>query len=70
MIPKDKANQLYSKYFELGKDHTRGVSMKHFAKECALIAVQEHINSLVSYEMDLTVQIHYWRKVKAEIEKI
>ena len=31
MTPKDKAVELYNKYELLGKDFTRGVSMKEFA---------------------------------------
>ena len=40
MTPKDEALELYNKYEQLGRDFTRGVSMKEFAKQCALIAVE------------------------------
>jgi hypothetical protein len=40
MTPKDKALELYNKYEQLSRDFTRGVSMKEFAKQCALIAVK------------------------------
>ena len=45
MTPKEKAIELYNKYEQLGKDFTRGVSMAEFAKQCALIAVDEIIKS-------------------------
>ena len=45
MTPQEKAVELYNKYEQLGKDFTRGVSMAEFAKECALIAVDEIIKS-------------------------
>ena len=45
MTPKEKAVELYNKYEQLGKDFTKGVSMAEFAKQCALIAVDEIIKS-------------------------
>jgi hypothetical protein len=45
MTAKEKAIELYYRYETLGKDFTRGVSMKEFAKLSALIAVDEIINS-------------------------
>ena len=75
MTPKEKAVELYSKYEQLGRDFTRGVSMHEFAKQCALIAVDEIING---YEFDsLNIEhkrimdnINFWDEVKAEIEKL
>ena len=65
MTPKEKAIELYSIYEVLGRDFTRGVSMKEFAKESALVAVDEMIN------------VCYWNttkefllEVKKEIEKL
>jgi len=70
MIPEDKAKELYFKYETLGRDFTKGVSMKEFAKQCALVAVQELYLSLLKADVDLAVQINYWQKVKEEIYKI
>jgi hypothetical protein len=75
MKPKEKAVELYSKYEQLGKDFTRGVSMKEFSKECALIAVDEIING---YEFDsldiehnrIMDNINFWDEVKQEIERL
>lgn len=71
MTPKDKALELYNKYEQLGRDFTRGVSMKEFAKRCALIAVDEILFAL-KYDMnDPTIaSIKYWYDVKQEIEKL
>ena len=72
MTPKDKALELYNKYEQLGRDFTRGVSMKEFAKQCALIAVEEILKTN-PYEWDgedLNLNIEYWQEVKQEIEKL
>jgi len=64
MEPKEKALELYNKYEQLGKDFTRGVSMKEFAKQCALIAVDE----LIADEHLEAGDAPYWIEVKNEIE--
>jgi len=61
MTPKEKAIQLVSSFDELGRDFTRGVSMKEFSKQCALLAVDELIKETGS---------KYWYNVKLEIEKL
>ena len=80
MTPKDKALELYNKYEQLGRDFTRGVSMKEFAKRCALIAVDELIKyhddimDVVRYELPsnivAVIPYKYWEDVKQEIEKL
>jgi len=50
MTAKEKAVELYNKYEQLGKDFTRGVSMAEFAKQCALIAVDEILEALKEYD--------------------
>jgi len=68
MTAKEKAVELYNKYEQLGKDFTRGVSMAEFAKECALIAVDEIIK--IMYEAGNRPEFTkgYWKEVKKEIE--
>jgi len=61
MEVKEKAIQLVNSFDELGRDFTRGVSMKEFSKQCALIAVDELIKETGS---------KYWYNVKLEIEKL
>ena len=58
---KEKAIQLVNSFDELGRDFTRGVSMKEFSKQCALLAVDELIKETGS---------KYWYNVKLEIEKL
>lgn len=76
MTPKEKAKELYHRYHALGSDFTRGVSMHEFAKQCALIAVDEILESQPSYNYWNTYYdeepsaITFWTEVKHEIEKL
>ena len=65
MTPEQKAVELYNRYFDLGRDFTRGVSMREFAKECALVGCDE----VLGY-MGADRGHQYWTEVKAEIEKL
>jgi hypothetical protein len=74
---KDKAKELYNKYAdEFNFDDTyRGY--REQSKQCALIAIDEIINTLNSDIRDLDVRgnilldlIEYWREIKQEIEKL
>jgi hypothetical protein len=73
MTAKEKAVELYNKYEQLGKDFTRGVSMAEFAKQCALIAVDEVIKAIPDasdYDSSYNHELVYWQLVKEEIEKL
>ena len=63
--PQEKAVELYSKYEQLGRDFTRGVSMHEFAKQCALICCDQVLS-----DMGADRGHSYWTEVKAEIEKL
>ena len=63
--PQEKAVELYNKYDELGRDFTRGVSMREFAKECALICCNQVLS-----DMGADRGHSYWTEVKKEIEKL
>ena len=65
MTAKEKAVELYNSYFDLGRDFTRGVSMREFAKQCALICC----NEVLGY-MGADRGHQYWTEVKAEIERL
>jgi hypothetical protein len=65
MTAQEKAVELYNRYFDLGRDFTRGVSMKQFAKECALVCCDQ----VLGY-MGADRGHQYWTAVKAEIEKL
>ena len=82
MTPKEKAQELVNRYFlEIEGADTYAFnlpSMNLFiAKKCALIAVDEIIQTLNYDIRDLDVRgnvlldlIHYWKEVKQEIEKL
>ena len=59
---KEKALELYNKYEQLGRDFTRGVSMKEFARQCTLIALQELRKD--------SQETEFWLEVKKELDKI
>ena len=63
--PEQKAVELYNRYFDLGRDFTRGVSMREFAKECALVCCDE----VLGY-MGADRGHQYWTEVKAEVQKL
>ena len=65
LTTKEKAVELYNSYFDLGRDFTRGVSMREFAKQCALICC----NEVLGY-MGADRGHQYWTEVKAEIERL
>ena len=62
MTPKDKAIGLYCKYIDAYNDRNLQVSDYKFAKQCALIAVDEILK--------LRIAISYWQEVKKEIEAL
>ena len=64
MTPEDKARELMLKYYGLIPMNT--VS---FAKQCALIAVEEVIEEIGCISVWIST-INYWEEVKKEIEKL
>ena len=69
MTPKDKAIDIYNYYEELIKDFTKGVSIKEFAKECALKNIYELLEVLCVYA-DISKDYEYWSQVKQELNKL
>lgn len=71
MTPTEKAQELYQRYHALGSDFTRGVSMHEFAKQCALMAVDEIMKQCWDYrDVDLESSYSYWNQVKKEIKQL
>jgi hypothetical protein len=70
MTPKEKALELWEKYFRLNYDWD-GVTKDQWAKEGALIALDEILFAL-KYDMNepTSASIRYWQQVKQEIEKL
>ena len=71
MIPKEKANELYSKYDDLlNKDFGNPIVFDNQLKQCALIAVDEIIDSLQIKNYAQADKYEYWQEVKHEINKL
>ena len=71
MTPKEKAEELAGKYWDLNYSWD-GVTKDAWATEGALIAVDEIIKTY-PYEWDgedMNSTIDYWEEVKQELEKL
>ena len=75
--PKDKANELYSKYDDLlNKDFGNPIVFDNQLKQCALIAVDEILEVVKFYERQNgrllidNIRVMYWQQVKKEIEDL
>jgi hypothetical protein len=80
-IPKEKAKKIYCKYIDAYGERNLQVSDYKFAKQCALIAVDEIVLELEYHQRhpetkDMMIKIRisqafqYWKAVKQEIEKL
>ena len=72
MTPKEKADELVKKIYKVMSDSVSDITL-YFAKQCALIAVDELINCSISYDnynATWASQVKYWQEVKQEIEKL
>ena len=67
MTPKDKAIELYIKYIDAYNDRNLQVIDYKFAKQCALIAVDEIIKDKKMFNQ---ISVEYWEDVRQEIEKL
>ena len=65
MNPKDKANELFDKYYIICQEFTEEIQCSIQAKQCALIAVDT-----VLFMASHWATIQYWQEVKHEIEKL
>lgn len=81
MTPKEKAKELlesmsFSIYsfhdIEMGKYFT--ISQNKFAKQCALIAIDEILSEIIKYADNSREYVvensNFWQEVKQEIEKL
>jgi hypothetical protein len=70
MTSKEKALELWEKYFRLNYDWD-GCTKDEWAKEGGLIAVNEILFAL-KYDMNdpTSASMKYWQEVKQEIEKL
>ena len=73
MTPKEKADDLFVKYYErLPDDIYSNEGAKSEAKQYALIAVNEIIKQYTTQLVQLKLNsiIGYWQEVKQEIQKL
>jgi hypothetical protein len=74
MTPKEKAEQLVEKFKPLCDGYFGGKINKAFAKQCALIAVEEILShiTITTNQSGLIrdFQKEYWQQVKTEIENL
>ena len=77
MTTKEKAKELVEKYYSFGINKEGQTLSWYECKQCALISVDEIINTLNYDIRDLDVRgnilldlIKFWREVKQEIEKL
>lgn len=77
MTPKEKAEELFNRFYIKAREGNVNYNVKEDAKQCALIAVEEIINIpsiQVAYAQGFSKKNKsteaYWREVKQEIEKL
>ena len=72
MTPKEKARQLFDKYNSFDFNTIVNQTHRRYAKQCALIAVDEILKLRRGY-FDFNNYMNnesYWRQVKQEIEAL
>jgi predicted O-methyltransferase YrrM len=73
MTPKEKAQELVGKCFDTfindENEHYVETAWK-LSKQCALIAVDEILDSMPQYPLITNGTHHYWMSVKNEIQKL
>jgi hypothetical protein len=71
MTPQEKAEELVDKFMDYSDSRfnvNNDLSPLYTAKQCALIAVDEVIESLHEHHWQNRLIINYWEEVKKEIE--
>jgi hypothetical protein len=70
MTPKEKAKELYNKFYNTSSHPHHVESRKNNAKQCALIAVDEIFKTGLLEGSTLGINKKYWQEVKQEIEAL
>lgn len=76
MTPKEKATSLVDEFrlilIKSNTDAGEEILCTLLAKECALVAVDEILDFMDRFDIDLEMkhQHEWWKKVKTEIEKL
>ncbi len=66
MTPKEKADELVKKMYAVRSGSVSMITL-HFAKQCALIAVNEILKDREEIDGMRVINDPYWSKVKQEI---
>ena len=72
MTPKEKAKELYNKFYMAIPSDEMGLC-DEASRQCALIAVEEILSDYKNYLMHENTEykgLIYWQEVKQEIEKL
>jgi hypothetical protein len=70
MTPKEKAKELYNKFYNTSSHPHHVESRKNNAKQYALIAVDEIFKTGLLEGSTLGINKKYWQEVKQEIEAL
>jgi hypothetical protein len=74
MTPKEKAEDLVNKFFQFKPRFKLDIDNEkeyYQAKQCALIAVDEILDLIITiYDYDRESLDPYWKQVKQELEKL
>ena len=73
MTPKEKAKQLFDKFYYVKDEQGFHSVNKYRAKQCALIAVNEILDFMLielKWDEKYNGNVIYWKEVKQEIEKL
>jgi len=70
MTPKEKAIDLMNKFIRFHRNGIYNVVHEDIAKQYALIAVDEILNSKRKHTVQSLKFYEYWAEVKQEIEKL
>ena len=70
MTPKEKSDELVDKYYKWVNQIEGSYSELEYAKQCALIAVDEIIEALDCKQWQNKSMIDWYNQVKQEIEKL
>ena len=78
MTPKEKAKELYCKYTDALNIRDLQTTANPFAKQCALILIDEIIDALAEYDdrnntyelQNMDRDFNYWQQVKSELQSL
>ena len=70
MTPQEKAKELYCKYTDALNIRDLQTTANPFAKQCALITVNEIIKAMRKGIPEIDYGTGYWSDVRKEIEKL